>query len=380
VRTYILPFMLLVLLVGLVTLSGEVKEAVVLEESLLDEAVYVIPLEQTVTERALLLEEIQYTNINSPEQRALYELYIGKIGVNGIGEVVHTYNPVCHSEGHELGKVVFATLGAVGPSLKLCSDICYSGCLHGVMMEAFSNTLPEHEHELGTLAIHEHHIELEDVLPQLPTLCFDKSITETSLPGDCAHGVGHALMIITDYAVEEAVEACASFANKKLEYYCASGGYMQYAQNYEVPSLDDPAILYPCDSFKYPAACFRYRLTDVRYHSPLDSESLVAELKGLCTELEDDYYSVGCMHGLGNAYMYPVSKGQISLSTVCGGGSRDEQHACIDGVMERLAKFYENTAFSICEEQEGEWKEWCLAAAERKMYSLDDSKPFELYW
>jgi len=45
-------------------------------------------------------------------------------------------NALCHSEAHDLGKV-FAQVGELGPAVQLCGNRCTSGCLHGVLTEAF---------------------------------------------------------------------------------------------------------------------------------------------------------------------------------------------------------------------------------------------------
>ena len=47
-------------------------------------------------------------------------------------------------------------------------------------------------------------------------------------PGDCAHGVGHALMWLADYDVQPALDACKLFVEPPLAYYCATGAYMEY--------------------------------------------------------------------------------------------------------------------------------------------------------
>jgi len=68
--------------------------------------------------------------------------------------------------------------------VQVCGDRCTSGCLHGILSEAFlASTGPETPRESVRSA---------DVKPTLKTICEGKAITDAYQPGNCAHGLGTA--------------------------------------------------------------------------------------------------------------------------------------------------------------------------------------------
>ena len=73
-----------------------------------------------------------------PNKRPLYEQYIDVIGANGILDGIERVWPKCHDQAHDLGKVIYERVQDIGRGLRVCADQCYSGCMHGVLMEAFS--------------------------------------------------------------------------------------------------------------------------------------------------------------------------------------------------------------------------------------------------
>ena len=200
-----------------------------------------VPLNETTELRAQLKEKLSEFDTSGIGRRPVYEQYIDSIGLNGILAVLHEINPTCHDESHDLGKIVFAKLGDIGSAQRACSNGCYSGCMHGVMMEAFTTA--------------DDHVSIDSLKQILPTFCFDEQITSYNKPGDCAHGVGHALMFLSGYAVDRALSGCEHFDNKPMEYYCATGAYMEY-----INVQDEKTQFYPCDKHQHPAACFRYKM------------------------------------------------------------------------------------------------------------------------
>src|SRR2546422_39164 len=71
--------------------------------------------------------------------RPLYEAYLDRIGANGILDGIEQLWPLCHDAAHDLGKLIHEKVRNVGAGLKVCSDRCNSGCMHGVLMGAFSS-------------------------------------------------------------------------------------------------------------------------------------------------------------------------------------------------------------------------------------------------
>ena len=85
----------------------------------------------------------------------------------------------------------------------------------------------------------------------------------------------------------------------------------------------------------------------------------------------------GCFHGLGNAHMGLIAVGRTSLGAVCLHGTREDRVVCIEGAIERMARYHEDRALTVCAELADIDRQTCLAAAKNKMYST--TKDLSLY-
>jgi len=315
------------------------------------------------TQRAKFIQELRPTG---RDKRTLFEKYLPVIGSNGIVDGIKAVWPKCHSEAHDLGKVIFARVRDIGKSLRICADECNSGCMHGVLMEAFTS--------IGKAA--PHHMDLAVLRPAIKDLCrLNPVMTASYSPGDCAHGVGHALMYLASYDVPAAITACAGNENTAMEYYCATGAYMEYVTERDPQDATTKSFLYPCDTAIYPAACARYKMVHVvRRH--YEAGKATDALKQQCAALRGPLRR-GCFHGLGNAHMPLIAAKKIGIRQVCLNLGEIEEFVCIDGAMERMAKFHEPRAREVCQELTGENKAACLAAVANKMYNMN--KDLSLY-
>jgi hypothetical protein len=328
-----------------------------------------IPLARTVEARQEFVKA--YRTADRRHAGALYEKFLPRIGANGLREGIKTVLPTCHDEAHDLGKVIFSHLRDVGASLESCADACASGCMHGVLMQFFTDgrTTDGSPHQ------HSAQLTAADVASRIPTFCESQSLTRMYLPGDCAHGVGHAVMFLSKYDISAGIGLCERFPTYALRYYCATGAYMEYRLVRSPADYRTHGGLYPCDSALYPAACFRYVMTNtVQWHFAKGGtlETLESQCAGLSGK-----YRLGCFHGIGNALAGRISRGRITVADVCGFGSREDKTVCVEGAMERLGKFTPAIAAERCEPLTDWRREVCQAAASRKMYDL--SKSFAMY-
>jgi hypothetical protein len=311
-------------------------------------------------------EFVQQLRRVGPRNRQLVETYLPVIGANGALDGIESVWPLCHSEAHTLGKVVFARVRDIGVGLHVCADRCNSGCMHGVLMEAFTT--------IGKAS--PHHLDMAVLRPAINDLCQNNpAMTASYSPGDCAHGVGHALMHLAGYDVPQAVTACESNKSPSLVYYCATGAYMEYVTERDPQDARTHSFLYPCDENPYPAACARYKMVHVvRRHYAAGKTT--EDLRRLCSSLTGAVRR-GCFHGLGNAHMGLIGAGKIGIRAVCLGLSEAEEFVCIDGAMERMAKFQPDRAARVCDQLDGKNKATCLDAVSRKMYDM--KKDLSLY-
>jgi hypothetical protein len=310
----------------------------------------------TQKERA---EFIQALSLMGKNNRHLIELSLPVIGANGVLDGMTSIWPKCHSEAHDVGKVIFAQVRDIGIGLRVCADRCNSGCMHGVLMEAFT--------AIGKSSAH--HMDLTTLRSAIKDLCQTNPVMTASYsPGDCAHGVGHALMNLAGYEIQDALAGCKESETQALEYYCATGAYMEYVTERDPQDATTKSILYPCDQYSYPTACARYKMVHVvRRH--YQAGRTMEGIRTLCLSLVEAVRH-GCFHGLGNAHMPMIAAGKISIRRVCLGLSMVEELVCIDGAIERMGKFYPQMALRVCDQLDGETKAICLAAASRKMYDM----------
>jgi hypothetical protein len=300
------------------------------------------------------------------QRRSLYERYLGIIGINGILDSIEILWPHCHSEAHDLGKVIYAQVQDIAEGLRLCDERCHSGCMHGVLMEAI--TTEGWTEGTG--------FDVEALKPFMSPLCMtNPQLKHSYSPGDCAHGVGHALTVVGNYRIQDALRGCELFENEKAEYYCATGVYMEYVNVSDESDYQTKSLLYPCDTFSFPAACARYKMVHVvrrHYQAGRDLE----ELKNQCRQFPTQA-RLGCFHGLGNAHVPYLAKSLVSLKQVCEGLTKNEEIVCIDGAIERLAKYHEPRALEVCQEFHEEGTTNCLSAVRHKMYNME--KELRLY-
>ena len=308
-------------------------------------------------------QEVKSLGPGTANKRALYEKYVPIIGANGVLAGITEVWPTCHSEAHDLGKVIFASVKHIDTALRICRDGCYSGCMHGVMMEAYAGTRDPKDPDGHA------EVNVEMVKKMMNDMCNDATMKQSYSPGDCAHATGHALMVLAEYNVDHAINWCDEFPEEHMRYYCATGAYMEYVTEKDADDVAaHKSILYPCESHKYPAACARYKMVRV-IPRLVRSKDDVPQMALSCKNLKDPY-RIGCFHGIGNGFMPPIALGKLSLSDVCGPGNEEERAACIDGAMERMAKFDSTAAKNVCTKIAGNDRQLCDAARTRGMYDM----------
>jgi len=295
-------------------------------------------------------------SIRGINKRELYDKYLPLLGSTWILNYLEDIHPRCHGQAHELGQALYAQNKVIGLAIMECKTRCTSGCMHGILMEAFKES------------------SLSELTTQMVNFCNDEKMTKIHKSGNCAHGIGHAIMVITDHDIEKSIEACSSFLNPAMGYYCATGIFMEYLVTGRREDLGDRGLHFPCDKYtQYPAACYRYKVRFIFKEFNKNKEKLVNECLKLPKSLR-----LGCFHGFGKANTRAIYRNPKYLYEVCHYGTPDDQAVCIEGAIEKLADYNEQKAISACNTLSGDSAKICLAAVKNKMYSLN--KPtMELY-
>jgi len=354
-----IKIMLIVLLLLLFACQGNTGQvALEIETSATPVDLFVEP--STVREEIKEFVKKLRLTVKFNDKRALYEEYIDVIGANGILEGINTVYDKCHGEAHDLGKIIYAKTKDISASLRICSDACYTGCMHGVLMEAFTEAKGDDE---------DGHIDIEKLKPLLKDVCFkNEEMTKSYPPGECAHAIGHALMFLSGYSITDTLKNCAELDDKKMEYYCSDGGYMEYIVERE-EDIKDKSTFYPCDTFDYPAGCMRTKMgyaAKILFSQGQTTEDVIKE----CEKLQGKV-RLGCFHGLGTSHAKILALGKMSIKQLCLHGTEKEQISCIEGAVEFMGKYFSADVERVCNDLEGAQKEICVLAGQHKLYSME---------
>ena len=285
--------------------------------------------------------------LKAGQRRQVFESYLDTLGAQGILDVLEARSPLCHNEAHELGRAVYAHFKDVGRALSECGSRCTSACLHGVLKEAYGNST------------------VEQLRPQLASVCTQGAMAEIKRPGNCAHGMGHALMMVAGNDVDQSIDGCAGFNNPAMEYYCVTGVFMELFD--QAAQWKDKGTFYPCDIYtRFPAACYRYQSNRMLNKVGRDR----AKLAELCRSLPAAQRR-GCFHGAGFAALLEVTKQPELIATACPDQPAEDQTLCLEGLVESFAAYESDKAAASCGYLKGQAAETCQAAAREGTYRLN---------
>jgi hypothetical protein len=264
----------------------------------------------------------------------------------------------CHPVAHLIGAAGLArSEGDIGSAFAGGDDSCASGYYHGVLEHAFAK-IPSDTESLWSVA---------------QTLCDAPSIRAVAFLSDqCFHGLGHGLMLSTDYDLPVANEVCSRFAEPGPANACYLGLFMEnFAASYGVASrwVNDEDLGAICGTIEgrwkeiAKGACYNtltYRIAARSNGSAPWSEYLAA-----CTAI-DPVYAGACYNGFGRevytryaadfAASYPAMRDACLLAPAQGA------LACVASVAGHVT--YTDTAgeraAGFCAEFEGEYRSACF--------------------
>lgn len=303
---------------------------------------------------AALRKELQAAGENL---RPVYEKYLPILGSAAILDIIEEMAPACHAQGHDLGRAIFAAERDLSAAITACGDRCTSGCMHGVVAEALGN-LP-----------------LSELAKRVDTFCNEKTMAESTKPGNCAHALGHALMFSTGRDVGVSLKGCDTFTDKGMRYYCATGIFMELLVTGRRPEELFPGLHEPCDRYpRFAAACYRFKGPEMLDAFKEDFAAFAA-----ACEKAPAGSTAACFHGLGAAAVPALYAAPERLAVICGRGSEDDRKLCIEGSIEKLAEYDQNKATTACRRLTGDLRKVCEDAAKGKMYRLEKGT-FRLYY
>lgn len=172
-------------------------------------------------------------------------------------EKTEAYFRACHQLAHYLGQYEYGRVKSVtsvyATADETCSGGIYHGTIEGYFMERkiiFDGT-PETDKKIST---------------EISRVCGKENEHERiNEYGNCVHGLGHALMYVTDNDLVRALKLCDYVESEWYQGICYTGALMQNYNSFgdvDHPSLyvkiDDP--LYPCYILekRYQPRCYSY--------------------------------------------------------------------------------------------------------------------------
>ena len=205
----------------------------------------------------------------------IFDNYLPLIGINGIIESIEQEGKYIFEAEfyHYIGSYAYAKSNQLQHAVEVSATLKAHGSpLHGVVWSALSKIDPAWN--------------AEQILEfSFQNLC---NFPPSELLDNCYHGIGHGLFkLLNDSVVASGI--CASSDNRNFGYACASGVYMDV----EKYALD--LAWAPCDTSDFPAACFKYKVSEYDYFEINDA---IIEMCNQHTE----FHKTGCIWGYGHTH------------------------------------------------------------------------------
>jgi hypothetical protein len=163
-----------------------------------------------------------------------------KEGLASLQEHVGTGDSIdgnCHRLTHAVGYGTLHRLkGDVGAAFAEGDATCWSGYFHGVLERAFAGVPDTKLNKVAT------------------GLCTSEQVRETEfLHYQCVHGLGHGLMLHTNYELPAALKVCEQFTDQWESTSCDGGVFMENVNastGGRSKYLKDDDLVYPCNDVK----------------------------------------------------------------------------------------------------------------------------------
>ena len=175
--------------------------------------------------------------------------------------------PTCHTVAHAIGKTIYEQVGLTA-AIRLCWYRCTGGCIHGVLGAHVTTIVKGAPFRAVPLI--------------LTPACRDPLLVTLLMPGECAHSVGHALVLSGQFELSAALRICLLTGQRldparrlSLAHYCSGGVFMQLGKDNKDSGREENSVagslaqmqkaVHQCirdtaDAATSRGACFYYRL------------------------------------------------------------------------------------------------------------------------
>lgn len=214
----------------------------------------------------------------------------------------------CHQIMHYVGRSSYKKIGDLGKTLALGTNVCFEGFDHGAV-EGY---------------VIENGIDADDpnISNIIPKICGpDTNFEKRELFQQCNHGIGHAMMLLTNNNLPRSLKLCDYLNEPMNQSYCYSGVFMENSNsstNKDHPSkfykADDP--FYPCTilDHKYQATCYELQSFKFYEYANLDWPKTFSMCQQVPQEFQDLCYKTQGSYQVGFSQDYKVMKENCELA------------------------------------------------------------------
>jgi hypothetical protein len=265
----------------------------------------------------------------------------------------------CHEVTHYIGRNLYDINTNIPDAYGSCTSTCWGGCYHGVLESYLQSKGYNSDLESDLIG--------KDIL----TMCESQRYTQSNrLYFECVHGVGHAVMFITNLNLQSSLAYCDLFSQKSEQDACYGGVFMEYsssstnlAHGESIPN-DDP--LYPCSVLpdQYLPICYQYQSSYFMIRENSQWDKVIA----LCNLVPSEYKK-SCFLFIGTNQAGYTTDIEKSFSTCRMIDDIDMKAECVRGIIigngaryvndsERLTKICQSidTQYKItCKEESIKW-------------------------
>lgn len=144
-------------------------------------------------------------------------------------ETTPEYFGKCHVAAHYLGQEAYRKTKDITQVFTQSNFSCFGGLFHGAVEAYFI------EKNVQVEAVTD--VEIAKLVPQI---CSEtEKYQREQVIRECNHGMGHALMDVTDNDLARTLALCDALDGQKRQDYCYTGAFMQNAQG--TPESDHPS-------------------------------------------------------------------------------------------------------------------------------------------
>ena len=225
----------------------------------------------------------------------------------------------CHGSGHPLGMFLYDYTGNLSQALLLADTYCGGSLYHGIMQEYFkTNLFSDGDTPTHIVAVN---------------VCDELFSVSSSLPRfECAHGVGHGLVIVYDYDYLSAVKKCEEFDDGLAQRSCIEGSTMEYDNNgikAEGESNPEDDIFFPCSKLeeKHAEPCYNYHGGYILKNVDRSAEGAFKQ----CEKIKNEKHVRHCYYGIGLWESHTLTEKLEMILTLCQKGNLNYQSDCFSG-------------------------------------------------